>query len=60
MAMPEGYKPPNRALVLVREETCWEMKLTGHTYAEIADALGVSEEGARKIYLRVEAKHAEV
>ena len=45
--------PPPKALVIERERRAWKYKCEGRTNEYIGKKLGVSEEGARKILLRV-------
>ena len=58
--MPDPNKKkrrqPTNAIVLEREEICWEMRLENKTYQEIAERLGVSKTAAWKISERVKAK----
>ena len=56
---PKNYSaPPNRAQVTEREIIAWDMRCKGATLQRIADRLGVTCEGARKIVARVEERES--
>jgi hypothetical protein len=51
------YKPPpTEALVRRREVECWKLRCQGWTLQRIAEHLGLSREGVRKILRRIDAR----
>jgi hypothetical protein len=54
-----GYgKPPNRAEQIQREQIAWDLRCKGRTLQFVADQIGLTREGARRLLLRVEAREA--
>jgi hypothetical protein len=55
-----GYgKPPNRAELIQREATAWKLRCRGWTCARIGEQLGITDEGARRLLLRVERRESQ-
>jgi hypothetical protein len=55
-ARDPNHRQPNKAQSLDREHKAWQLRIEGHTFQQIGNALGVSKQGAYAIVSRAGGK----